>query len=58
MNIIKNEIDIFMISETKIDNSFLLSEFTMAGYSISFRFIGQVIGVEYFCMSEKIFLAN
>ena len=41
MNIIKNEIDIFMISETKTDNSFLLSEFTMAGYSISFRFIGK-----------------
>ena len=29
MNIIKNEIDIFMISETKIDNSFPISQFTM-----------------------------
>ena len=31
MNIIKNEIDIFMISETKIDNSFPISQFTMTG---------------------------
>ena len=37
MNIIKNEIDIFMISETKIDNSFPISQFTMTGYSIPFR---------------------
>ena len=37
MNIIKNEIGIFMISETKIDNSFSISQFTMTGYSISFR---------------------
>ena len=36
-NIIKNEIDIFMISETKIDNSFPISQFTMTGYSIPFR---------------------
>ena len=38
MNIIKNEIDILMISETKIDNSFPISQFTMTGYSIPFRF--------------------
>ena len=37
MNIIKNEIDILMISETKIDNSFPTSQFTMTGYSIPFR---------------------
>ena len=37
MNIIKNEIGIFMISETKIDNSFSISQFTMTGYSIPFR---------------------
>ena len=37
MNIIKNEIDILMISETKIDNSFPISQFTMTGYSIPFR---------------------
>ena len=37
MYIIKNEIDIFMISETKIDNSFLISQFTMTGYSVPFR---------------------
>ena len=36
MNIMKIEIDIFMISETKIDNSFPISQFTMAGYSIPF----------------------
>ena len=34
---IKNEIDIFMISETKIDNSFSIFQFTMKGCSIPFR---------------------
>ena len=37
MNIIKNDIDILMISETKIDSSFPISQFTMTGYSIPFR---------------------
>ena len=37
MNIIINEIDILMTSETKIDNSFPISQFTMTGYSIPFR---------------------
>ena len=37
MNIIKNEIDVFMILETKIENSFTISQFTMASYSIPFR---------------------
>ena len=37
MNFIKNEIDIFTISETKIDNSFSISQFTKTGYSIPFR---------------------
>ena len=37
MNIIKNEIDIFMISETKIENSFPISQITMTGYLIPFR---------------------
>ena len=38
MNIIKNEIDIFIISETKIANSFPISQFTMTCHSIPFRF--------------------
>ena len=58
INIIKNEIDIFMISETKIDNSFPISQFTMTGYSILSGLIRQVMGVEYFCFLEKIFLAK
>ena len=37
MNIIKNQIDVFMISETKIDNNFPISHFTTTVYSISFR---------------------
>ena len=37
MNIIKNEIDVFMISETKTDNSFAISQFTMTGYLTPFR---------------------
>ena len=37
MKIIKNEIALLMISETKIDNSFPISQFTMTGYSIPFK---------------------
>ena len=37
MNIIKNEIDTIMISETETDNSFPISQFTIKGYSILFR---------------------
>ena len=64
MNIIKNEIDILMISETKIDNSFPISQFTMTGYSILFRLDrtsqggGGGGGVECFCLSQKIFLVK
>ena len=36
-NKIKNEIDDLIILETKIDNSFPISQFTMTGYSILFR---------------------
>ena len=56
MNIMKNEIDNLMISETKTDNSFPISEFTMTGYSILSGLVGQVMRVEYFYLSEKIFL--
>ena len=35
MNIINNEIDIFMISEIKIHTSFPISKFTMPGYLIT-----------------------
>ena len=46
MNIIKNKIDIFTISETKIDNGFPVSRFTMTVYSILFR-LDQTSGMEY-----------
>ena len=36
MNIIKNEIDISMISKTKIYNSLSISQFTRTSYSIPF----------------------
>ena len=36
-NIIENEIDIFMISETKTDNSFPISQFTTTGGLNSFH---------------------
>ena len=39
MNIIKNEIDIFMISETKVYNCFPISQFTLTGYSIPVRLV-------------------
>ena len=37
-DIIKNEIDVLIISENKIDNSFPIFQFTMTGFSIPFRF--------------------
>ena len=37
MNIIKNEIDAFMISETKIDNNFPISQFTTTVTQCPFR---------------------
>ena len=58
MNIVKNEIDILMVWETKTDDSFPISQFTMTGYSILSGLIRQVMRVEYFCLSEKIFLAK
>ena len=58
MNIIKNEIDAFMISETKIDNNFPISQFTTTVTQFLSGLIGQVMGVEYFCLSEKIFLVK
>ena len=58
MKIIKNEIYIFMISETKTDNSFTLSQFTMQVTQFLLGLIGQVMGVEYFSLSENIFLAK
>ena len=32
-----NEIDILMVSETKLDDTFSISQFLMQGYSIPFR---------------------
>ena len=63
MNIIKNEIDIFVISETKIDNSFPIPQVTMTSYLIPFRLDrtshGEILlYMEYFCLSEKIFLVK
>ena len=58
MNIIKNEIDILMISETKIDNSFPISQFTMTGYSIPFSLIGQVMGWNTFICQRRYSLKN
>ena len=52
MNIIKNEIDILMISETKIDNNFPISQFSMTSYSIPFRLGGGIL------LSEKIYLVE
>ena len=52
------EIGIFMISETKIDNSFLISQLIMTGYSVLFRLDRKIRWVEKFCFSMKIFPVN
>ena len=58
MTFIKDEIDIFMISEGKTDNSFPIYQFTMIAYSISFRFDWKNHELNCFCLSENIFLVN
>ena len=58
MNIIKNEIDVFMISETKIDNSFPICQFTMTGYSIPFRLDRTSHRSGILLLSKKIFLVK
>ena len=52
INTIKNENDILMISETEIDNSFPISQFTMTGYSIPFRFDQKSHGILLFVWEE------
>ena len=54
MNII-NETDTFMISETKTDNSFPISQFTMTGNSFPFRLDRTS---QYFRLSEKILVVK
>ena len=56
MNIIKNEIDVFMISETKNDNSFPMPQFTVTDYSLPFRLDQTSHGGGILCLSEKSFL--
>ena len=58
MNIIKNETDISIILETKIDSSFPISQFTMMCNLIPLRLNQTIRGVEHFCLSGKIFLVK
>ena len=58
MNIIKDEKDTLMVSETKIYSSFQIFQFTMTDYSVPFRLARKSHGVEYLCLSEKISLVK
>ena len=52
----KGNIDILMISETKIDNTFPHSQFLIDGLSRPCRLDRDLIGVGIFYMSVKMFL--
>ena len=58
MNIIKNEIDILMFSETKIDNSFPISPFTVTGHQFFSGLIEQVAGEDCIYLSVDIFFVK
>ena len=57
-NIIKNEKDTFMISETKTYSSFSIFQFTMTASSVRFRLDRKSHGVEYLCLSETMSLVK
>ena len=54
----KNEIDTFVISETKIDNSFPISQFIVTGSQALSCLIGHGVRVEYFHLSDNLFLVK
>ena len=57
VDITSNNIDIRMISERKLDPSFLNGQFHINGFSEPYRF-EMVTMVEYFCIFLKIYLQN
>ena len=52
---IKGSIDIFMISETKLDDSFPQGQFLIDGFHSPFRFDRNKVAVGYCYMSRKLF---
>ena len=58
VDIVKDKLDIILISETKIDNTFPKSQFEIQGYSPPFRLDRNAHGVGFFFMQEVIFLVN
>ena len=58
VDITNNNIDILMISETKLDPSFPNGQFHIHGFSEPQGLIEMVRVVEYFCKFVKIYLQN
>ena len=56
VNIIKKNIEIFIISERKLDHLFLLDSFTFMAFLNLKGLIDMVMVPEYFCTSVKIYL--
>ena len=52
------DIDILMVSEIKVDMSFLASQFVIQGFSAPFRLIEQMLAEEYSSMFKMTFLPN
>ena len=58
VDIINNNIDILMISETKLDPSFPNGQFHIHGFLNLIGLTEMVTVVEYFCIFVKIYLQN
>ena len=57
-DIVKDNVDILMVSESKLDDSFPDSHFLTEGFSKSFRLDQNRNGAALFCLFEAIFLSK
>ena len=55
---INNNLDILMISETKIDDTFPDSQFLIKGFSVPYRLDLTAKGEGFYYISERIYLLN
>ena len=58
MSFINNNLDILLISETKIDDTFPGSQFLIEGFSVHYRLDRTAKGGGIFYISERIYLLN
>ena len=58
VSFINNNLDILMISETKIDDTFPDSQFLIKGFSVPYRLDLTAKGEGFYYISERIYLLN